>query len=126
MHLLLSHTVNTHKGHLLIWAKENGVTLADLVINFPSIVSSNGNGSITVGPSMFDKNKKDGSSACFITALRDPPGESRLRRHRVYEGLSKRNKIPLLSGGRTGYSAAGFKFLDKDIKDNKVENLIRL
>lgn len=52
------------------WAKASGATVGHPAINIPTNVSSSdGNTNITVDPSMFDKNKADGSSAWFVYGL---------------------------------------------------------
>lgn len=112
------------------WAKENGVALAHPVINIPTSISSSGeNTNITVDPSMFDKSKKDGSSAWFYygitrAAWRVPDKNSS-------NGLSERFIKAYPNETKYRHSLAEesdalrqvLSFLDKDIKDHKVESL---
>lgn len=120
---------NYARGAFLNWAKENNVTLAHPVINIPTAVSSSGNGNtnITVDPSMFDKNKKDGSSAWFYYGITRAawrvPGKDGKLSDRFVSAYPNETKYRHSLAEEMDALRQVLSFLDKDIKENKVENL---
>jgi tetratricopeptide (TPR) repeat protein len=116
------------RAGLINWAKANGVTLAHPPIKIPTSVSSgNGNTNITIDPSMFDKNKKDGSSAWFYYGITRAawtvPGANGKLSERFVKAYPNETRYRHSLAEETDALRMVLSFLDKDIKDKKVENL---
>lgn len=119
---------NYGRAGLINWAKQNGVTLAHPAINIPTSVSTSGrNTSITVDPSMFDKNKKDGSSAWFYYGISRAawtvPGKDGRLSDRFARAYPSETRYRHSLAEEADALRQVLSFLDKDIKDKKVENL---
>ena len=113
---------------LVNWANQNGVTLAHPVINIPTSISSSGNNTnITVDPSMFDKNKKDGSSAWFYYGITRAawtvPGKDGKLSDRFAKAYPNETRYRHSLAEEADALRQVLSFLDKDIKDKKIENL---
>lgn len=113
---------------LVNWANQNGVKLAHPAINIPtSVSSSGGNTNITIDPSMFDKNKKDGSSAWFYYGLSRAawtvPGKDGKLSDRFVKAYPNETRYRHSLAEEADALRQVLSFLDKDIKDKKVENL---
>jgi tetratricopeptide (TPR) repeat protein len=117
------------RANFITWAKKNGITLANPAINIPTSVSAAGNGNtnITLDPSVMTKDKKDGSSAWLYYGITRAawtmPGKNGKLSERFAKAYPNETKYRHSLAEETDALRQVLSFLDKDIKNKKVENL---